>query len=62
MLQSPEVLHFALEFDIILITEIKETLISSMPGFDLYMNKSKQNSRRGGLMMLVKCALVPYIT
>ena len=61
-LQNPEVLNFVLSFDIIWISEIKETLVTSVPGFDVYMNKSKKNIRRGGIMMLVKCALVPFIT
>ena len=55
-------LGFILSYDIVWITEIKETLIKSVPGFDLYMNKSKRNYRRRGIMMLVKCALVPFIT
>ena len=36
--------------------------MTSVPGFQVYMNKSRKNSRRGGIMMLIKCALVPFIT
>ena len=61
-LQNNELLNFFLGYDIIWITEIGGTLVKSIPGFDIYVNKSKQNDHRGGIMMLVKCSLAPFVT
>ena len=33
----------------------------SVPGFNVYYNKSKKGTCRGGVMMLVKCVLTQYI-
>ena len=61
-LQNSEILSFVLKFDIIWLLEIKSTLQRSVPGFNVYVNKSKEGEHRGGIMMLVKCVWVQYIT
>ena len=61
-LQNLDVLNFLLDFDIVWLSEIKSTLQRSVPGFDLYMNKCKENDHRGGVMMMVKCALAQFVT
>ena len=41
---------------------MKHAFRSSVPGFDIYYNKSKRGEHRGGVMMLVKCSISKYIT
>ena len=61
-LQNPSILSFLLNFDIVWILETKYFSQSSVPGFRVYLNESKKGRHRGGVIMLVKCALVDYIT
>ena len=61
-LQNPSILSFLLNFDIVWILETKYFSQSSVPGFRVYLNESRKGRHRGGVIMLVKCALVDYIT
>ena len=61
-LQNQSILNFLLNFDIIWLLEVKHASQSSVPGFDIYYNKSKRGEHRGGVMMLVKCSISKYIT
>lgn len=61
-LQDPEILEFILKFDIVWILEAKKYFNSSVPGFTLYRNVSREGQHRGGIVMLVKSKLAESIS
>lgn len=61
-LQDPKILEFILKFDIVWISEAKKYFNSSVPGFSLYKNVSREGQHRGGVVMLVKSKLAESIS
>ena len=60
-LQDEHILDFLLQFDLVWISEVKVISQTSVPGFIMYYNKSKYGQNRGGMILLVKCALEKFI-
>lgn len=54
-------LNYAQTFDLLWISEIKTRMKISVPGFETYYNVDLKNSHRGGILLLVKHRLVPFI-
>ncbi len=61
-LQDPDIFHFLMQYDMVWLTEVGSVHQKSVPGFYMYNNKSRKGYHRGGVMLLVKCALMPYVT
>ena len=60
-LQDERILDFLMQFDIVWISEVKIISQTSVPGFNMYYNKSKYGQNRGGMILLVKCAMEKFI-
>lgn len=61
-LQDPDIFNFLVQYDIIWLLKVRSVHQKTVPGFHVYNNKSRKGNHRGGVMLLVKCALMPYIT
>ena len=61
-LQNECILDFLWQYDIIWISEVKTFSQTSIPGFNMYYNKSRYGQNRGGIVLLVKCTLAKFIT
>ena len=61
-LQDKAILNFLIQFDVVWILEARSVHQKSVPGFQFYYSKSKKGHQRGGVIMLIKCALMPYVT
>ena len=61
-LQDPDIFNFLVQYDIVWLLEVRSAHQKSVPGFCVYTNMSRKGHYRGGVMLLVKCALMPYIT
>lgn len=55
-------LRYVHKFDLIWISEVKTGLIVTVPGFDVYSNIDNTNCNRGGIILLVKHRLKPYVS
>ena len=56
-LEDLSILRFITDFDIVFLLETKMYFNINIPGFDVYANVSQHGQHRGGVVMLVKCAL-----
>ena len=54
-------MSFVSGFDIVWLLETKTNIRFSVPGYYVYHNPSKLCSKRGGVVMLIKCVLSDYI-
>ncbi len=61
-LNDPEILKFLMQYDLVWLLEVKSAYEKSVPGFYMYNNKSRVGCNRGGVMLLIKCALMQYVT
>lgn len=61
-LQDPDIFKFLVQYDMVWLLEVRNVHQKSVPGFYVYNNKSRKGHHRGGVMLLVKCALMPYVT
>ena len=60
-LQDEDVLSFILDFDLVWLLETKTALNFNVPGYNVYLNPSKLNVKRGGVAMLLKCSFLKYV-
>ena len=60
-MQNPVILKFLLQHDIIWLLEARSVHQKTVPGFNMYYNKSERGQQRGGVVMLIRCALMPYV-
>ena len=54
-------MSFIREFHVIWLLETKTALKFGVPGYNVYLNPSKLNVKRGGIAMLLKCSLEKYV-
>ena len=61
-LNDSEILKFLMQYDLVWLLEVKSVYQKSVPGFYMYNNMSRRGSHRGGVTLLIKCALMQFVT